>query len=417
MTDSSKKRLAKNTLYLYVLSLSSQAISFLTIPYQTRILSPETFGVIGFVTAIMVVFLLCINYGFLYSATEKIALHADNKRDLRKIYTATTIAKVIICIPLVIVSIGLVLSIEILRHNAVLFALYFVANVLAGLVPDFLYRGLEQMKTITVRTVLVRLLSAVIIFVFLRTEKDVLVLPVSLIVGNAAALVVCYLYDRRVLSISFMRVSIKEVKEAFAKGLPFFFSRIASTVYQAGNSIVLGFFYPGQAQVGWFSAADKFMTVVKQISSPVADSIYPYMIKKKDFKLAIKVIVFSTPLILATCAVLFIFADSIAAFVFGEEYIAVGDVIRCLIPAMAVIFPTYIICFPILIPLGLSNYANASNIIGMVIQLLLVALLLCFGVLNVYTVCICASISEVAVFVFRLVVMIKHRGRMRGLFE
>ena len=56
-----ERRLVANTAYLYALTLSSQAISLLTIPYQTRVLSPETYGIVGFAISIMTVASLFVN--------------------------------------------------------------------------------------------------------------------------------------------------------------------------------------------------------------------------------------------------------------------------------------------------------------------------------------------------------------------
>lgn len=411
-SDAAKKRLAKNTVYLYVLSLSSQFISLLTIPYQTRILSPELFGIIGFITGIMAIIALFFNYGFLYSATETVALNSCNKKEISKTYTAVFICKIFIAIASLLIIFLLVLFSNEMRAYWSLLVLYYIAFALAGFLPDFLYRGLEQMKTITIRTVSIRLLSAALIFLFLKEEADVVVLPVSLLVGNAVALFACFWYDKKKLKISLCRVGVGDVRSTFSKGAPFFISRIASTVYQSGNAIVLGAFYPGQAQVGWYSASDKILTIVKQVSSPVADSIYPYMIKKNDYRLALKIMIAATPIIVLFSILLFMFANELSLFVFGPGYESAGNVIRCLIPAMAVIFPTYIICFPILTPMGLSSYANISNVIGMVIQIIMLVILVLTNNLNVYSVCTCASVSEVSVFLFRLAVMIRFKDRM-----
>ena len=78
-------------------------------------------------------------------------------------------------------------------------------------------------------------------------------------------------------------------------------------------------------------------------------------------------------------------------------------------PAMAVIFPTYLLCFPILVPMGLSKQANYSTIFGMIAQIAQLGILLLSSNLNVYTLCIASSVSEVLVFVFRAAVVIKHR--------
>lgn len=413
MTAEPKKRLAKNTLYLYILSLSSQVISLLTIPYQTRVLSPETYGVIGFFTGIMAVVALCLNFGFLYSATEQVALNSENNKKISELYTATWVAKFVIFGILVLACIVLVFVFDVVRENLALFVLFFLANATASFMPDFLYRGLEQMRTITIRAVAIRLLSASMIFIFLKSEQDVLIIPGSLLLGNILALAYCIYYGKTKLAVSFVPITWASVRKSLSRGAPFFVSRIASTVYQSGSAIVLGAMYPGQPQVGLYNASDKLLTAVKQVSSPIADSIYPYMVKNKDYRLAIKLMLIAAPFIAACAVIGFLFADELAIFVFGEDYREAGDIIKCLIPAMAVIFPTYIICFPILVPMRLSKFANISNVIGMTSQLVILVLLFAADNLNVFTVCLGASFSEVLVFFFRLIVMIKYRDRMK----
>lgn len=409
-----KKTLVSNTVYLYALSLSSQLISVLTIPYQTRVFSPELYGVIGLISGLMAIVGLGLNYGFLYSATEKIAIHVDERDTVHSIYSAVFYSKLIIAAALLLISLILVILIPILYEYRVLYFLYFSAFIAAGLLPDFLYRGIEKMKVITVRTVSVRLFSALLIFVFIESDADAWILPTSLLLGNGLALMLCFMYDSKQLGVRLIGPKTKTILSALQEGAPFFASRIASVVYQSGNAIVLGFVFPGQAQVGLYNATDKLLSVVKQISSPVADSIYPYMIKRHDYKLAIKLMMVAAPIIVVCAIVAFVFADDICRVIFGENYSSAGDVLRCILPAMMVIFPTYIICFPMLVPMGLSHYANRSNIVGMLMQIIILIVLFVSGNVSVYSVCLGASISEVSVFMYRLAVLIKYRARLDG---
>ena len=49
-----RKILYKNTIMLYIMTFSSYFLSFVTVPYQTRVLGPEKYGLIGVSTALMV---------------------------------------------------------------------------------------------------------------------------------------------------------------------------------------------------------------------------------------------------------------------------------------------------------------------------------------------------------------------------
>lgn len=56
--DAKSKVLVKNTVMLYLLQFSTYLFSFLTVPYQSRILGPEIYGILGVAGAVMIYFQL-----------------------------------------------------------------------------------------------------------------------------------------------------------------------------------------------------------------------------------------------------------------------------------------------------------------------------------------------------------------------
>lgn len=398
-----------------MLTFSSQVISLVTIPYQTRVLSPEMYGVVGVALSVMTLVSLVLDCGILLSATPKVTQHAEDIGYLSRLYSDVFSVK---CCAILICALvlGMICALqEYYCQFYFLYALYYLAYCFAALLPDYLYRGLEQMRVITVRTVSVRCLSAIGMFIFLRSDSDVLVLPFSLLVGNAAALVISLRYDRRHFGITLRRPSKHGMMETIHDALPFLFSRISSTAYSTANPIVLNVFFSGMPVIGLYSASEKILSVTKSLVSPIADSLYPYMIKNRDFSLIKKILIISMPVITVLAAMVFMFADEICEFAFGSGYAVAGDIVRCLLPAIMVIVPSYIICFPVLVPMGLSNYANASNVVGLCVQTALLVALVFSGRVNVYTICLSTSVSEVSVFFFRLSAVLFHKKRLSKL--
>ena len=174
-------------------------------------------------------------------------------------------------------------------------------------------------------------------------------------------------------------------------------------------------FYAGLPVVGFYSASEKFLSVSKSIVSPIADSLYPYMVKNKDFRLVKKILLTTTPFIVVGAAVLYIYANQICEFVFGPSYVEAGMIVRCLLPAIMVIFPSYVICFPVLVPLGLSSRANFSNFIGLCVQLLALIILVVTDYFNVYTMCLATSAAEVSVFIYRLSVITRYQKTAKSM--
>ena len=73
------------------------------------------------------------------------------------------------------------------------------------------------------------------------------------------------------------------------------------------------------------------------------------MMKNRDFKLVKKVLLTLMPIIIVGCAVVFMFAEPLCLWIFGDEYVGTGAVLRALIPTVVFILPNYILGFPKLI--------------------------------------------------------------------
>lgn len=142
MIDNSKKQLLKNTLFLYILTFSSQVLALITIPYQTRVLTPETYGVVGVAISVMTFMSLVLDFGILLSATSKVAQHADDTEFLSHLYGNVFALKgisAIICGSCLAVA---CCSSPYHSRYFLLYALYYLAYVAAAMLPDYLYRGL-----------------------------------------------------------------------------------------------------------------------------------------------------------------------------------------------------------------------------------------------------------------------------------
>ena len=67
---SKKGVLLKNTIMLYIMQFSPDFLSFIVVPYETRVLGATVYGKVGVATAIMVYFQLVIDLA-LFSARRR----------------------------------------------------------------------------------------------------------------------------------------------------------------------------------------------------------------------------------------------------------------------------------------------------------------------------------------------------------
>lgn len=406
-----KTVLLKNTVMLYILTFSSYFLGFLVIPYETRVLHTEKFGLVGLAMAIMIYFQKTIDFGFLLSATEEVSLHQDDRRKLSRILTAVTLGKLLLTVLAGGVLFLLCQLVPRWQGNTGFFFLYFAATVLNCLMPDFLYRGLEQMEAITVRTVLIKLFFTVMIFLFLHGPEDYTLIPLLNTIGNAVALLGVFIHLRKKLGLGFTRCTWRETLGSLRRSSGFFLSRIATTSYTAVSTIILDLVSGGSA-TAFYSSADKVVNIAKGVFQPISDSLYPYMTKNRDFRLVKKVLLIAEPLILLGCALVFLWAEPLCALFFGEEYAPAGKVLRAMLPMIAVLLPNYILGFPTLSAMGMTRYANYAAIFGSLVHVFNLALIFILGKVNMVTLGLLASAAELSILLFQIVVIYRNRNKL-----
>lgn len=413
--DKKKKVLLKNTAMLYILTFSNYLFGIITVPYQTRILSPEVYGIVSFAQAFAVYVQLILDFGFILSATEDVAKNKDDKEKQSQILSAVIWCKVILGLCCFAVVTVLCLFVDKFNVNALLFQLFFFSTFFNSLLPDFLYRGNEKMSAITYRTVAVKLFFTVCIFVFLKDKSQSFIIPLLTGLGAIGSCIWTYFDVYRNLGVKFVKVSPSYVFSTLKRSAGFFVSRIASTVYGAANTLILGFWFPeGSPLLGYYTSAEKLMTTAKSAFSPIADSLYPYMVKNKNYGLVKKMMLILIPLIFAGCTVLWIFAEPFCVLFLGEEYRASAEIFRVFIPVILITLPNYILGFPVLSPLGLAKYANISVVIGAVVHAVQLLILFISGTMDAKSVGIATCITECVILCFRLGVILLNNKRKKN---
>ncbi len=406
--------LLKNTVMLYLLTASTAILGLAVAPYQSRVLGPEVFGgVFKASAAIIVYFQLIIDFGFMLSATEEVSRERHDKGRLSEIFTSVTVCKLALSVVSFVVLWVLVGVIPAWSTKRAMLFLTFVATMLNSLIPDYLYRGLENMSVITYRTVAIKVFFTAATFVFLKGPEDVWIIPTLNIIANFVALVFAYVHVYRALKIRFVPVHKQSVFSEFKKSCVFFYSRIATTAYTALNTVILDIMTGSGAATGYYTSANQLIETGKTAVSPISDSFYPYMAKHRDFKLLKKVLLIIEPVIFLFCALVFVFAGDFCALFFGEDFREAGTVLRAMLPVGVIILPSYLLGFPTLTAMGLTKHANYSTIAGSALQFVMLGIFFAFGCVNMLTLALSVSVTECAILLYRIVVVYKNRHLMK----
>lgn len=407
---SKSESLRRSTSMLYVFTLASYLFALVTLPYQTRVLGPALFGQVSLALAIAAVFGVVFDFGFLLSGTARVTLLRSSHADLANFYSSVVYAK------LVLIALGacamslLIAWLPSLSADPLLFWLSFASSAAVSLMPDFFYRGLERMTPLAVRSVIAQGLSTLLVFALVRSSRDYLLVPLASLVPNVLALVFVHAHIARVFGTSLRTVTPRSVFMALRDSAPYFVSRFAGRLASSANVVVLGWVYPvGAPTVGVYAAVDRLISAANRASSPLADSLHPYMLRTADYGRLGRIIIYiSVPLALVG-AIAWFLSDWVALALLGEQYVSGGALIRILLLLVVSMPASYLLGFPALAPSGASRAANHSAIAGSLVHLALVVALFLTSSLDAVSACYALVGGQIVVVVSRLV-LLRARG-------
>lgn len=401
-------KLAKNTTMLYVMNITKIVLPLVTLPYLTRVLSKDSYGVVSYVKAVMQYMQMVVDFGFILSATKDVVNVREDKNKLGEVVGDTLLAKfILVCVSFVVLLI-MIAAIPLLRENAVFTILSFVTVALTCFLMDFLFRGLEEMQVITVRYVLMRSISALLTFVCVKGDGDLLWIPFLDIIGSLVAIVLV-LYEIRKRDI---RIKVTGIKSAWAKlkesGL-FFLSNMASTTFTALNTLLIGIFIDAKRVAEW-SVCLQMVSAVQAMYTPITDGIYPYMVKNKNWKLLTKTAKRFMILVSVGCVCTFFVAKYALLIIGGEKYVTAVPLLRAFIPLLFFSFPSMLYGWPALGAIGKTRETTITTVITAVLQVMGLVLLLLTGQFNVINLAILRGVTEACMFAMRYGYCKKFKG-------
>lgn len=367
---SSNKTFAKNTFFLYIMTGAKFVLPLIITACLTRRLGPDAYGVISYLTPVMGYFILLFDFGFNFSATKKIAQHRANPVLIEKTIAAVYTAKILLVLAGFLPLMLLLLCIDLLRQYVLLTVLYYLSTAAQIFIPDFLYRGLEKMEGVTTRYILAKLITAVLIFLAVRDDGGLILVPLAYLIGTVAAAL--HTNHHMVKKLGY-RVALGGLREAAAElresGI-YFVSTFASTALSVTSTFVMGIVGMPTAQIAYWGVAFQVVQAVQAMYDPITTSIYPYVAGKRDHKFVLRITLCLLPLVAAGCVLLYWLAGLAVKIIAGSAYLAAVPVLQALTPMLLFSFVAQMLGFPLLGALGRERQASFTTLVAAGAQIL-----------------------------------------------
>lgn len=357
----------KNFFYSSILTVANYLFPLLTYPYVSRVLGVSNIGICNFVDSIIQYFILFSTLGIVSVGIREIAGCRNNRSKLNKTFTDLVVFNGFATLIAIVLCIIAIYSVPQLYEHKEL--MWIGVSKLLGqfFLIEWLYKGLEEFKYITRRTILVKMAYVASVFLLVKNtdDYDIYYLLLSFMVILNAIFNIWH--ARKFVHLSFSNLEItKYVKPIFVLG----FYTILTSMYTTFNVTYLGFVCT-KNEVGYYTTATKLHAIVIALYTAFTGVMLPRMSnllnegKWDEFRRmidkSVNILVTMAIPILIICI---IFSPDIILVLSGKGY--EGAIIPTMIvmPLLLVIGYNQINIVQIMTPLKAEKYILRNSILG-----------------------------------------------------
>jgi O-antigen/teichoic acid export membrane protein len=248
----------KNFIYNGILLVSQYIFPMLVFPYITRIFGASTLGMVSFVDGICDYFILFSTLGLTLTGLRAVAKSRDDKEVLSKTFSELLALHLLSTLIFVGIYVVLTMTVPRMRVNSDLFYISISKLVFNVFLIEWFYRGIENFKFITLRSIIVKVLYVALIFLLVKTKADYYIyyiLTCSVVVFNA---IINFSFVRTKVFFVYKNLNIRQhLMSYFTVGL----YMLVTSMYTSFNIGFLGF-VSNNTSVGYYSTSSKLFSII-----------------------------------------------------------------------------------------------------------------------------------------------------------
>ncbi|NDP21342.1 MAG: oligosaccharide flippase family protein [Paludibacter sp.] len=275
-SNSEHKRIAINILYLTILNGIYFISPLILIPYLIKTIGSEMYGIYIFSWTFIYYFIFIVNYGFDYSSTREISIHKYDIDKVSEIFSVTFYSRLFLLLVSIVLLFLCVFFIDKLNENAKLILLGIGVIVGQSIFPTWLFQGMEEMKFITIVNSIIRILPIVLVFIFVKSTKDVDLIILFQSIGFVIGGIFSHFFAIKHFNLKLLKPQIHVIKNYLISSFGLFFSTIGISLYRETNTVMLGFLTNNFELVGFYALADKFIRIMQLIANSFSQAIFPF---------------------------------------------------------------------------------------------------------------------------------------------
>ncbi|ENE8726121.1 oligosaccharide flippase family protein [Vibrio alginolyticus] len=297
------------------------------------------------------------------------------------------------------------------RSYLLLTTLFSLLGLIRVLIPEWYYQGVQDLKIISLLSFCSRLISSLIIVVFVRGEQHLNIIPISYILADLCVLSFSlrHLLANKEISFEINNSSYyRYVKLYFVYSFGFFLSKISAYFYTWGVGGIIGVIL-GSHQLGLYSSCERLYKALQSMTYPIVTIIYPYNAKHgisgKYYLLLMLTFLGGGGFFVSS----FFFSKEIIMLIYGEKFLDASDLLTIFSLIFIVQSVSSMIGHPLLSVKGHHKVVNRSVLYGFFVFTLAISILYFSGMITIVNMTLCLLLCEFTVLVIRIVNVVKLR--------
>ncbi len=365
--------MAKNYFYNLLLTLANILFPILSFPYVSRIIGPEGIGHVQFVFSFAQYFAILASIGVPIYGMKEISKYRSDPIARSKVFSELVIIQLFTSITLSIVYLTVILSLPYFASNLEMYEAATILIFLGFTNVEWVYSGLEEFKSIALRSVFFKIAGLALLYIFIRQRSDFKIYLYVMMFSYVANNVLSILLLHKKVRITFYQL---QLRKHLMPLLYILGTTLAASMYTDMDTVLLGFLSNGKT-VGFYTAAVK----LSKISIPFVTSMAVILLPKiaKDFgdnnlndaqltlDKAFKFLAFfGVPVVFG----LGLLAPEFILLFSGREFLPAANSMRLLSVLPLIIGFAHFLLFMVLVPSGKNRQMFICVICGVVSSLI-----------------------------------------------
>lgn len=269
-----EKSIKKNYIYNMMYQILIIILPIITTPYLARTLGSEGIGTFGYTSSIITYFILFGSLGISLYGQREIAYVQNDRKKRNKIFYELIILRFIT----MFIS-GTIFYIFFARTGeySIYYKILLIELFSSCLDISWLYQGLEEFKKIVIRNIIVKIVSIILIFTFIKSPENLIqYFLISLISTLVGSITLWINIKKYVDKIKFKELNIlKNVAPVIALFIP----QIAIQVYTVLDKTMIGSILNDMNEVGYYEQSQKIIKILMTLITSLATVMIPRIAK------------------------------------------------------------------------------------------------------------------------------------------